>query len=645
MTLSTPSDIEPWPSLPYEAWKSTCHTLHLWTQVVGKVRLSQSPWVNHSWGVTLYVTTRGLTTSPVPYGARTFHIDFDFLNHELCIGTSDGGVGGFPLRVCTVAEFYRDLMRELGRLGIHPEICRKPNEVNNPTRFDLDEAQGAYDPEYAGRYGRALVRVDSVLKQFRARFGGKCSPVHYFWGTRDLAVTRFSGRRAPDHPGGFPHLPDWVAKDAYSHEVSSCGFVPGGGPIPFPAFYSYAYPEPAGFPQARVAPDQAFYSNALHQFVLPYETVRVSPTPVDTLLEFLQSTYEAAATLGRWDRRALEYQGTSKGTSPHQPHSSGSSRFSASRQSGGPDGSSRQSSGRSNMVITVTGATGLIGGELVRLLSGLGMATRAVTRRVALVESRPGVAWIQADLHDPRMLEPALAGTSRLFLLSDNQPGFGELQVAVLRAAREVGVEHIVKLSALGASDHSLSWIGREHWHVEQALQESPTSPMTWTILRPHAFMQNWLGDLADTVRGEGRIYSPIEEGKVPFIDARDIAAVAAEVLHRPQNHVNATYVLTSGEAIGFDDLAEALSELTGKSISYQPISIEEASRRMKAQGAGDQAVEAMLALATYQRAGGATAKVSSHVQQILGRQPRSIRDFLRDHGTQFMGRAADVAT
>jgi uncharacterized protein YbjT (DUF2867 family) len=296
------------------------------------------------------------------------------------------------------------------------------------------------------------------------------------------------------------------------------------------------------------------------------------------------------------------------------------------------------------MVITVTGATGLIGSELVGLLSRSGAVIRAVTRSAGRITSQPGVAWIQADLRDPRLLEPAFAGTSRLFLLTDNQPGFGELQVAVLRAARELGVEHIVKLSALGASDHSRFWIGREHWHVEQALQESPTSPMTWTILRPHAFMQNWLGDLAETVRAEGKIYSPIEEGKVPYIDARDIAAVAAETLRRPENHVNAKYVLTSGEAIGFADLAEVLSEATGKHIIYQPISMEEAGRRMKAQGASEQSIEAMLALATYQRVGGPTAKVSDHVQQILGRQPRSIRDFARDYSDQFSVRAADTA-
>jgi uncharacterized protein YbjT (DUF2867 family) len=290
------------------------------------------------------------------------------------------------------------------------------------------------------------------------------------------------------------------------------------------------------------------------------------------------------------------------------------------------------------MVITVTGATGLIGSELVRLLSEAGHATRAVSRSAGRIAPRPGVAWVLADLGDPRLLEPILAGTSRLFLLTDNQPGFGELQVKVIRLARELGVEHVVKVSALGASDHSRSWIGREHWQVEQALFESPDSPMRWTILRPHAFMQNWLGEVAQTVRADGKIYSAIEGGKVPYIDARDIAAVAAEVLRHPEGHVNAKRVLTGGEAVGLDQLAEALSSATGKRIVYQPISMEEAGRRMRAQGASEPAIEALLALATYQRAGGATAQVSEHVQQILGRPPRSIRDFARDYGAQFKG-------
>jgi len=293
------------------------------------------------------------------------------------------------------------------------------------------------------------------------------------------------------------------------------------------------------------------------------------------------------------------------------------------------------------MVITVTGATGLIGSELIRLLSESGQPTRAVSRSAGRIASRPGVAWVLADLGDPRLLDAILAGTSRLFLLTDNQPGFGELQVKVVRRARELGVEHIVKLSALGASDHSRSWIGREHWRVEQALMESPESPMRWTILRPHAFMQNWLGDVADTVRADGKIYSAIEGGRVPFIDARDIAAVAAEVLQRPTGHANAKHVLTGGVAVGLADVAEALSDALGKKITYQPISMDEAAQRMRAKGVSEQSIEAMLALATYQRAGGPTAKVSEHVQQILGRPPRSLGDFARDYRARFTARSA----
>jgi len=293
------------------------------------------------------------------------------------------------------------------------------------------------------------------------------------------------------------------------------------------------------------------------------------------------------------------------------------------------------------MVITVTGATGLIGSELVRLLAESGHATRAVSRSAGRITSRPGVAWVLADLGNPRLLEAIIAGTSRLFLLTDNQPGFGELQLKVVRLARELGVEHIVKVSALGASDHSRSWIGREHWQVEQALSESPESPMRWTILRPHAFMQNWLGEVADTVRADGKIYSAIESGKVPFIDARDIAAVASEVLQRPEGHVNAKRVLTGGVAVGFADVAAAFSDALGKKITYQPISTDEAAQRMRAKGASEQSIEATLALATYQRAGGPTAKISEHVQQILGRPPRTVRDFAHDYGAQFTASSA----
>lgn len=295
-----------WPALPLEAWIDTCATLHLWTQIVGKIRLTQSPWVNHSWHVTLYVTSRGLTTSPIPYGTRTFEIDFDFISHQLQINASDGGTVQFPLESQSVSAFYRRLMDAMGRMGLHVNIRQKPNEIPEPIRFEDDDIHKTYDPEYAHRFWRILVQADRVLKRFRARFIGKCSPVHFFWGAPDLAVTRFSGRRAPEHPGGVPHLPDSVAREAYSHEVSSCGFWPGGGPVPYPAFYSYAYPEPPGFSAAPVRPGEAFYSSDLREFVLPYDAVRLADSPDDLLLGFLQTTYEAAANLGNWDRRALE---------------------------------------------------------------------------------------------------------------------------------------------------------------------------------------------------------------------------------------------------------------------------------------------------------------------------------------------------
>jgi hypothetical protein len=297
---------DPWPELPLEAWSDTCTTLHLWTQIVGKIRLAQTPWMNHSWHVTLYVTARGLTTSPIPYGERTFQIDFDFVDHRLAIQSSDGASRALRLEPRSVAAFYARLMQELRTLGLRVHISKRPNEVPDPIPFERDEIHGAYDPEYAQRYWRALVQADRLLKQFRARFAGKCSPVHYFWGAPDLAVTRFSGRRAPAHPGGIPNLPDWVTREAYSHEVSSCGFWPGGGTTPYPAFYSYAYPEPAGFPDAQVKPEGAFYSSELREFLLPYDRVRQSDSPDETLLEFLQTTYETAATLAGWDRDALE---------------------------------------------------------------------------------------------------------------------------------------------------------------------------------------------------------------------------------------------------------------------------------------------------------------------------------------------------
>ena len=307
------SDPGVWPELPLEAWSETCATLHRWMQIVGKVRLVQSPWVNHSWHVTLYVTPRGLGTSPIPYGDRVFQIDFDFIAHRLIVHSSDGAAGGFALEPQSVATFYARLFEELGRLNIHVTIHKRPNEVGDPIPFDQDEVRRAYDPMYANRFWRVLVQADRVLKQFRAKFIGKCSPVHFFWGAQDLAVTRFSGRRAPEHPGGIPNLPDRVTREAYSHEVSSCGFWPGGGPIPYPAFYSYAYPEPAGFAEAPVRPGGAFYSADLREFVLAYDAVRKAASPADTLLDFLQSTYDAAAGLAKWDRTSLEWDGAPKG--------------------------------------------------------------------------------------------------------------------------------------------------------------------------------------------------------------------------------------------------------------------------------------------------------------------------------------------
>jgi hypothetical protein len=298
--------VDAWPDLTLSEWEGTRDTLHLWTQVVGKIRLAQTPWINHSWHVALYLTARGLTTSVIPYGARTFEIDFDFIDHRLAIASSDGRVGGFVLEPQSVASFYERLMKQLDDLGLSVKIYATPNEVGDPIAFERDETHRAYDAEYVNRFWRTLVQADRIFKIFRARFIGKCSPVHFFWGAGDLAVTRFSGRPAPRHPGGIPHLPDRVTREAYSHEVSSCGFWPGGGAIPYAAFYSYSYPEPAGFSAAPVDPTGAFYSPDFREFILPYDVVRQSASPDDRLLTFLQSTYEAAANLARWDRDSLE---------------------------------------------------------------------------------------------------------------------------------------------------------------------------------------------------------------------------------------------------------------------------------------------------------------------------------------------------
>jgi hypothetical protein len=295
-----------WPELPTAAWRETYATLHLWTQIVGKIRLVRTPWLNHSWHVALYVTARGLTTSPIPDGSRTFQIDFDFIDHVLRISTSDGAQRQFALGGLSVASFYAAVMAALAELGIHVDIDEMPNELPEPIRFSLDHQHAAYDPDAVERFFQILVNADRVFKQFRTGFLGKASPVHFFWGSFDLAVTRFSGRRAPRHPGGVPHLSDDVACEAYSHEVSSAGFWPGSGAIDYPAFYSYAYPAPAGFSTATVRPDAAFFSEALGEFVLPYDAVRTAAEPDQALLDFLQSTYDAAANAAKWDRDALE---------------------------------------------------------------------------------------------------------------------------------------------------------------------------------------------------------------------------------------------------------------------------------------------------------------------------------------------------
>ncbi|HEY7635541.1 MAG TPA: DUF5996 family protein [Gemmatimonadales bacterium] len=295
-----------WPAIPYEEWKDTQTTLHLWTQMVGKIRLARTPWVNHSWHVPFYVTARGLTTSPIPDGARVFEVEFDFLNHEIVISTTDGQVDRIGLRPRSVADLYQELFARLKSLGLDTRIQTLPSEIPNGIPFDQDRVHDAYDSEYVTRFWRALVQADRILKTFRARFIGKVSPVHFFWGGFDLAVTRFSGRRAPPHPGGIPNLPDWITREAYSHEVSSCGFWPGGEPLPEPVFYSYAYPEPAGFKTAAVRPAAARYHPTLGEFLLPYAEVRLAATPDRMLLEFLQSSYEAAADLAGWDRPALE---------------------------------------------------------------------------------------------------------------------------------------------------------------------------------------------------------------------------------------------------------------------------------------------------------------------------------------------------
>ncbi len=287
-----------------------------------------------------------------------------------------------------------------------------------------------------------------------------------------------------------------------------------------------------------------------------------------------------------------------------------------------------------NPIITVIGSTGTIGSKLTEILSNSGASVRAVMRNINRVRELPGVVWLQADVNDKRLLESALAGTDQLFLLTGNRAGFGKTQIDIIKAAERLDVKHVVKLSALGASPHTKSGLALEHWEAEQALENSK---MSWTILRPHVFMQNWLGDEAKTVREEGIIYSAIGEGKVPFIDARDIAAVAAEALLHPEKHSGQRYILTGGEAVGYQSLAEALSKATGRTIVYKSLSMDEMRLRMVKQGIPEKSIDSLLALAAYQKAGGATERVSEDVQNILGRAPGTILDFANDYRNDFI--------
>ena len=294
-----------WPALSYPAWRDTATTLHLWTQIVGKVRLALTPWVNHGWQVPLYLTARGLGTSPIPAEREIFEIELDFVGHRLLVRGSWGAERTIALEPQAVADFYQRVVDLLDEMGIRVRIGEMPNEIASPVPFPRDRLHFAYDASAAHAFWRVLIQADRIFKLFRSGFIGKASPVHFFWGSFDLAVTRFSGRAAPPHPGGVPSLPDAVAREAYSHELSSAGFWPGNDAFPQAAFYSYAYPEPEGFRDARVAPGARF-EKALGEFILPYDSVRTASDPDALLLDFLSSTYAAAADAARWDRAALE---------------------------------------------------------------------------------------------------------------------------------------------------------------------------------------------------------------------------------------------------------------------------------------------------------------------------------------------------
>ena len=295
-----------WPRLSLDEWRETYATLHLWMQIVGKTRLALAPMQNHWWQVAFYVTSRGLGTSPMPYDDRTFEIDFDFVDHLLIVRTSDGSTRTLALAPRSVAEFHRTYLELLRSLGVEIRINPMPAEFADPIRFTEDRVHASYDADAAQRCWRVLVHADRVLKQFRSPYLGKCSPVHFWWGSFDLACTRFSGRRAPPHPGGIPHLSDAVTREAYSHECISAGWWPGGGPLSEAAFYAYAYPEPPGCPEATIRPADAYYHSEMHEWVLPYDVVRASPDPDAAVMEFLESTYDTAAGLGGWDRGSLE---------------------------------------------------------------------------------------------------------------------------------------------------------------------------------------------------------------------------------------------------------------------------------------------------------------------------------------------------
>ncbi len=294
-----------WPELSYPGWRDTAATLQLWTQIVGKVRLGLTPWVNHSWQVPLYVSSRGLGTSPIPAGDQLFEIEFDFIDHRLLVRTSWGPQRSLPLEPQSVAEFYERLSASLRELGIVVQIHQMPNELIDPIAFSKDWTHHSYDFGAAHAFWRALLQADRIFKRFRSGFLGKVSPVHFFWGSFDLAVTRFSGRTAPPHPGSVPGLPDAVVREAYSHEVSSAGFWPGNDAFPQAAFYSYAYPEPQGY-RSRSVTAGACFDQALGEFILPYDRVRKAANPEELLLDFLAMTYQAAADAGHWDRAALE---------------------------------------------------------------------------------------------------------------------------------------------------------------------------------------------------------------------------------------------------------------------------------------------------------------------------------------------------